>query len=414
MAIGKNKFVWRTTLLAALTVIAAGCASDDDASLEVAPLPEFSARFEPDPVWTATLDTTVWESIGLSLGSAWRAVWPWAGAPDGDRPVDTDVPQLLTPVVYQDRIYAATPEGLVQAFDRDGKTLWRMWLGSPVSGGLNAGAGLVILGTADGEVVALNHETGEEKWRNLVSSEVIAPAAIAENTVVVRTVDGKLFALNADNGERLWLADRSVPLLTQRGTSTPMIAGGLAIAGFDNGKVTAFRLNNGQELWEKRIAQPTGRSEIERIADSDTEPLIFGSTLYVASMNGSVMAIDMRNAETLWQREMSTYRNMGIDEQALYVANARGHLSALDRASGFVMWTQKALENRRLTTPVAFGDYVVVGDFEGYLHFLSRDKGEFLARVSVDGDGFRGNPVVAGDRLIVFSHDGELQVYQQR
>ncbi|HEX4911465.1 MAG TPA: outer membrane protein assembly factor BamB [Permianibacter sp.] len=388
----------------------AGCASDED-EVVIAPVPDFAPQFEPKTVWTKTVTTTVGEDIALSAGAFWRTIWPWADAPDGDRPISEGFPANLQPVLYGDRIFVANSEGLLLALNQDGSESWRFWLGTRLSGGMAAGGGYLVVGTPEGVVLAIDTETGEEKWRNYVSSEVVAPPAVGEGLTVVRTVDGKLFALDLESGERKWFSDRNVPVLTQRGTSSPFIGGGITLAGFDNGKVAAFRLDNGQPLWEKRVGQPTGRSEIERIADVDTDPVIFGSVMYVASVNGSVLAVDLRNGETLWQRELSTYRNLAVDAQMVYASNAQGHLVALDRRNGFVLWTQKALENRQLSAPAALGDYVVVGDLEGYLHFMKREDGAFVAQVEVDDDGLQAPPQVLDKQLLVYDRDDTLHLF---
>jgi outer membrane protein assembly factor BamB len=405
-----NLSALRAALIAATAVVLISCAADED-EIVVAPVPDITPQFEPQTLWSKHVTTTMGEDIALTLGATWRAIWPWAGAPDNDRPIDGGYAPDLQPVVYNNRIFVANGEGLLLALDNEGKELWRYWLGSRLSGGMAAGAGYLVVGTPEGVVLALDAETGVEKWRNYVSSEVIAPPAIGEGLVITRTVDGKLFAMDIESGERKWFSDRNVPVLTQRGTSSPLIGGGITVAGFDNGKVAAFRLENGQPLWEKRVGQPTGRSEIERIADVDTNPVIFGSVMYAASVNGSVIAIDLRNGETLWQRELSTHRNLGIDAQMLYASNSQGHLVALDRRNGFVLWTQKALENRQLSAPVALGDYVVVGDLEGYVHFLKREDGSFVTRVEVDGDGLQAPPQAIDRQLLVYDRDDTLHLF---
>jgi outer membrane protein assembly factor BamB len=402
---------WRPLLSGlVLAALLAACATDDEDEIVIAPVPDIEAQFKPEMVWSKTVTTTIGEDVSNALGDFWHVIWPWSDAPGKDRPVEGILAPDLYPVVYEQRIYVANGEGLLVALDRNGDELWRYWVGDRLSGGMSAGSGLLVVGTPEGEVLALDAATGVEKWRNFVSSEVISPPAIGENLIVVRTVDGKLFALDVDTGERKWFSDRNVPLLTQRGTSSPLIGGGITVAGFDNGKVAAFRLDNGQPLWEKRVGQPTGRSEIERIADVDTNPVVFGSVMYAASVNGSIIAVDLRNGETLWQRELSTYRNLAIDAEMLFASNAQGHLVALDRRNGFVVWTQKALENRQLSAPALIGDFVVVGDMEGYLHFMKRDDGSFVAQTSVDSDGLQTQPQALDRQLLVYDRSDTLHL----
>ena len=394
------KTALRIATLSILLGTMLACSSDEDA-IVVSPIPAFTPTLQPKEVWSRDVNESLIESTSFSLGTAWRAIWPWASPAGNDRPLNIQNPADLTPVIYNDKIYIGNGEGLMSCYDKDGKEIWRDWIGAKMSGGFAAGANIVAFGTIKGEVIALNAETGEEKWRNLVSSEVISAPAIAEGKVVVRTIDGRIFALNVDNGERLWQADKNIPLLTQRGTSSPIITGGIVIAGFDNGKVSAFRGDNGTPLWEKRVGQPTGRSEIERIVDVDSDPVVFGTILYAASYNGSVLAIDLRNGETQWQRELSTYQNIAVDFQHIALSAAKGHVVLLDRQSGYVVWNQKLLENRQLSAPVLLGDYVVVADFEGQVYWLKRSDGEFVARTALSGSSIGDKAqVIHGSRTV--------------
>ncbi len=407
-----KKMNWRIALPVAVALAVSGCASDDEDEVVIAPLPVFEAKFSPKLEWETQIDTSIGEDITDVLAGTWYGLWPWAGVrSQADRAAEYDVRTQLIPLWYNETYYVVNREGLLTAFDASGKEKFRRWLSTPISAGVSASAGYLFVATPEGEVIALNADNGDEKWRNVVSSEIISTPSVADGFVVVRCVDGKLFALDIETGERKWFVDRNVPALTQRGTSTPAVVGGLVLAGFDNGKVSAFRLQDGKDLWEKRVGQPTGRSEIERIADVDADPLVFGSTMYAASFNGSVIAVDLRNGETLWQRDMSTYRNMGIDAQMLFVSTAQGHISAIDRRNGFVVWTQKALENRFLTAPVMWNDYVVIGDSEGYIHFLDRNDGHFVSGGRFDADGYQAPPQVFNDKLVLYGNSGKLSVY---
>jgi len=389
-----------------------GCASDEEDEVVVAPLPVFDAKFSPKLEWQTTIESNFGEDLADVVAETWYGLWPWAGVRDQEgRAADYAVSTQLIPLWYNDLYYVVSREGLLLALAPNGEIKFRRWLGTKISAGVSASSGRLFVATPEGEVIALNAENGDEQWRNVVSSEIISMPSVADGFVVVRCVDGKLFALDMESGERKWFVDRNVPALTQRGTSTPAVVGGLVLAGFDNGKVSAFRLADGKDLWEKRVGQPTGRSEIERIADVDADPLVFGSTMYAASFNGSVIAVDLRNGETTWQRDMSTYRNMGIDAQMLFVSSAQGHISAIDRRNGFVVWTQKALENRYLTAPVAWNDFIVIGDSEGYLHFIDRNDGHFIAGSKFDGDGYQAPPQVLNDKLVLYGNSGKFAVY---
>ncbi len=317
----------------------------------------------------------------------------------------------LQPAIGYNKVFVAGTSGVVEARNLEtGKRVWSVETGSQIQAGVSVASNIVVVGSEEGEVIALDAETGKELWRNLVSSELLAPAAIGEGFVVVRTVDGKLFALDAKTGERKWFFDRSVPILTLRGTSSPIITRGAVISGFDNGKVSLFLLENGKPIWEKRIAQSTGRSELERMVDMDIKPLLIGDKLYAVTYNGNIAAINLRSGQIIWQREMSSFQNINSDGLRLFVTTADDEVKALSINGGATIWSQNNLKNRKLSAAVVAGDYVVVVDYEGYVHWISVKDGLFVLRQHFTSSGITGNPVVKGQYLAMQGRDGELMV----
>ncbi len=319
----------------------------------------------------------------------------------------------LRPAVDGERVYAATRGGRVRAFDaRTGESIWDTDTDSPLSGGPGVGDGLVLLGTSDGEVLALGEKDGEIKWRARVSSEVLSSPVAQGGIAVARTIDGKLFGLNTDDGTRLWVYDRTTPVLTLRGTSSPVLAGGTAVAGFDNGQVVAITLSNGQPLWETRVAVPRGRTELERMVDIDADPVIEGNTVYAVTYQGQVAALELFSGKVIWRRDMSSYAGLGVDAENVYVTDESSNVWALQRSNSASMWRQAKLEARRVSPPAVFGRYVVVGDLEGYLHWLRKDDGQFVARVKVDSDGIIAAPVATPFAIYVYGSGGDLTALQ--
>lgn len=321
----------------------------------------------------------------------------------------------LRPAVEEGRIYVAGHEGDVRALDAgSGSTLWTVETDLPISAGVGVGSGLVLVGTSNGEVLALYSSSGEEAWRARVPSEVLAPPRVADNVVVVRTVDGTFTGFDARNGTQLWAYTYTVPVLTLRGSSPPLLAQGVAITGLDTGKLLVLALANGAPIWERTIAPPRGRTELDRMVDIDAEPAVVGGVLYTAAYQGSVTAIDLRNGNTLWTRDFSSYSGLNADGRRVYAVAADDAVWALDAATGGSLWKQTGLSGRRLTTPVVVGDFIVVGDFEGYLHWLNRTDGRIEGRVRADGDSITTAPVVQNDALYVLSDGGTLSAYRVR
>lgn len=320
----------------------------------------------------------------------------------------------LTPVLADGRLYAASFDGTVVALNAlDGRRLWETATRLPITGGVGVSDnGLVLVGTNKGEVVALRQEDGQEAWRAQLSSEVLAPPRAASGVVVVRTNDGKFTGLDARTGERRWVYTHAMPALSLRGAAPPVLTRTLVIAGLDTGKLLVLSLDRGLPITEKTIAPPRGRTEIERLIDIDSEPKIFGENLYLAAYRGSVAAIDMRNGNLLWNRELSTYAGLDVDERQVYVSDETDAVLALDRRNGGTLWRQAELTGRRLSAPVATTDHVVVGDYEGYLHWLSKDSGRIVGRIRVAGKAIVAPPLAVGDTVFVQGQGGALGAFR--
>ena len=318
----------------------------------------------------------------------------------------------LRAVQAEGRMFAAGHDGDVAAYDPfTGDRLWEVDTDIPISGGPGAGAGLVVVGGGGGEVVALSSTDGAVAWHAQVTSEVLSAPAVSERIVAVRTVDGKLFGLDAATGERSWVYDRTVPALTLRGTGAPVIVGDVVVAGFDSGHLATIALADGRLLWESHVAAPTGRTELERLADLDADPVVSDGVVYAVTYQGRVAAFELRTGQPIWQRDLSSHAGMGIGRRLLYVTDEQSHVWAFDRNTGSSLWRQDGLERRRVTRPVEFGDYVVVADFEGYVHWLGIDDGRFAARVRADGGAVLAPPVSNDTAVYVLGEHGTLTAH---
>lgn len=362
-----------------------GCSSfDDDEAQQPAELTDFEPERELDRVWK--------QHIGDGQGGLYHR---------------------LTPAVAEGRVVAAAFDGEVEAFDlSDGKSLWDVDLDRGLTGGVGLGADLVLLGGSEGRVIALSASSGERLWEQPVSGEVLAPPQTDGERVYVQTFDGKVMALDAANGEEVWSFSSSVPVLTLRGTSTPLLHDGAVIVGLASGKLVSLEGETGKLLWEQRIAIPQGSTEIERLVDIDGELLIHNGVLYAVAYQGRVAALEPDSGRRLWTREASSYAGLSSGFSNVYVSGHTGNVIAFHANGQGVRWEQTVLTRRRLTAPVAWDSYVAVGDFEGYLHLLSQVDGRLIARTRVDSDGLRARPQVAGELLIVYANNGDLVAYR--
>jgi outer membrane protein assembly factor BamB len=334
----------------------------------------------------------------------------------------------LHPAVTADRVFAADGYGLVAAFDRfTGERLWRSRVAehpegalgafnlfdrrdpSFVTGGVGTAHGYVLLGTTHGEVVALAAADGEQVWRADVGSEVLASPVGGRGLVFVQTIDGRLLALEREDGSVRWSFDNQVPVLTLRGTATPVYDAGIVYAGFANGMVAAVRAQNGEPIWQHRVMLPEGRSELERMVDVDGTPVLSGGILYVAAYQGRLKALRASDGSLLWERDFSSFLDLAEGYGQVYVVDENDVITAVDQRTAEVVWRQEGLRRRDLTSPIAFSNYLVVGDAEGYIHVLAQSDGRFLGRRRVDRSGVRSRPMVADDLFYVLGNSGRLR-----
>jgi outer membrane protein assembly factor BamB len=318
----------------------------------------------------------------------------------------------LVPVYAEDRIFVADSEGKVEAIDaRSGHVLWKADTDTRITGGPGVGENLVIVGTGKAEVIAIAADTGKILWHSKVSSEVLSPPQPAGNIIVVRTIDGKIFGLDSQEGKRLWTYEQSVPALTLRGTSSPVIAGNYLIAGFDEGRLAAIELQTGKLAWDTRIVIGSGRTELERMTDIDAEPVIVDDVIYVATFQGRIAAITLETGRILWNREISSYAGLCADDKTIYVTDDDSVIWALDRVTGNSQWKQDKLKSRALTAPAVSGDMLVVGDMEGYLHWIDKATGEIAARRQVTKNRIIAAPISAAATVYAYDTDGTLAAY---
>ncbi len=319
-------------------------------------------------------------------------------------------------VVSYGKVFAADREGLVQARDvNTGDLVWETETDYQFSAGPGTDENIVVFATSNAEVVAFNLETGEQKWVSAVSSEVLANPVIANDIVIIRSTDGRMIALKASDGSELWIFEKSVPALSIRGTGTPIIVSDNVIAGYANGKLLALRLTNGKSSWETSIAIPSGRSEIERLVDLDVDPVESDGVIFISSYQGGTTAVLEIDGDVLWRnQDVSSYSGLSYDWRYLYVSDTKSHVWQIDQGNGASLWKQDKLYNRGLTTPVSYDDYVVVADYEGYVHWLANSDGRQLGRIKIADSGVDAKPVVVNNIVYIYAKDGTLVALKVR
>lgn len=315
---------------------------------------------------------------------------------------------MLQPALTSDAVYGASGKGALTRLDRTtGKQVWRIETGINISGGVGAGEGLIVIGSDKGVVLAYD-ESGKQLWQGKVSSEVLSVPQVVSGVVIVRSGDGRIAGLSTTDGKRVWIYERTTPALVVRSHAGVALQRGVAYAGFAGGKLAALKVKDGSVLWEASVSQPSGNTELERISDITSNPVVDDEQLCAVSFQGRIGCFDPMQGSPLWSRDISSDKGMTLTRKYIYLTDTQGIVMALDKASGSTMWKNEQLFMRDTDAPYALGDVVVVGDYEGYLHALKREDGSFVARIKLDSSAIQSAPLPMDQGLLVQTHAGGL------
>lgn len=382
MRMVRNRFV-TFPLVSLLLLLLAGCSTKDTFEQPM-PVPDIDAAVEFKRVWA------------MSVGNGH----------DGQF-------LHLAPLYAGDVIYAASADGLLVAVETEnGKTRWQRRSEDRIFAGVGGDNSHLYYITRDAELVALSRETGNEIWRSALPTESLAAPQSNGALVVAQTTDGRVIGFDASNGERRWQYDGQVPVLSMRTAAAPLVGGDVVIASFANGRVMALTADAGQPVWQYEVGQPQGRTELERLVDIGGQPLVLDSAIMVAGYQGKLALVDIRTGQEIWSRRASSFYSPSISDGNIFLASANGDIVAYRGSDRRELWVQDRLSWRQLTQPIATGDYLITGDFEGYLHALSLSDGSLQGQTKVDSDGIRVPvQVIEGGNLLVYGNGGRMAVY---
>jgi len=314
----------------------------------------------------------------------------------------------LKPVVNGGIIYTADASGLVQAVKKgNGQIKWSTQLKSGLVSGPALSSRYLAVGTNNSSLVILDKSDGKKLWQTKVSGEILSPPAISHGTVIAKTIDGKVFAFKAADGKQIWMAEHGSPSLVLKASSSPVVVGNTVLIGFSDGKLDAFDLQTGRVMWQRSIAYASGSSDVERLIDIDSDPIVENNIVYLASYQGYIGALSLSDGQFIWRKPGSVYKNMVMSGNTLYITDSRDVIWSINKQNGQVNWKQTKLKARVLTEPALIGNDLVVGDKTGYLHFIDSQTGEAIGRYKV-ASGITISPSVIGRRLYVLTDNGML------
>lgn len=377
-------------LFAATGLLLGGCATISDGLDAINPFSSSGPKMAPLPPLKPTAD----------VRTAWSASIPKAGD------------YSFTPAVVDNVVYAAGAKGTLSRIE-DGKVVWKIDAGQPLSAGVGANHKLVAVATPKGEVLAFAADDGKPLWKAKVSSEVLASPVVGDDGVVVKSGDNQVFLLDTVDGGRKWAYQRATPPLSVRSAGSPVLADRYVFVGYPGGKLVALAIQNGAPVWEGTVALPKGATELDRVADVVAPPVVDGRQICAVAFQGRIACFDMgQGGAMVWSRDISSVSGLAMDGRYLFVTDDKGTVYGLDRLSGSSLWKQDKLKNRRLSAPVIRRGLVAVADAEGMVHFLSREDGSFAARQKTDGTPVRAPLQALGSAVLVQTTGGEIDAIE--
>ena len=339
----------------------------------------------------------------LNVAEAWKASVGKSGR------------YLFAPVAVGDAVYAAGVNGTVAKIDaKTGQDVWRTKLKDDLSAGVGSDGNLTAVGGLKGAVYVLGPD-GKQLWNAVAPGEIISPPLVGNDLVVVRTIDGKIIAFNAQTGEQKWVFQlRAVPLNLRVAAGMTFAANQAVLAGFPGGTFAAINLQTGDAFWQAPVSFPKGVTEVERINDVTGAPTLVGAQTCAVTFQGRIGCFDANSGRSVWERAFSSDSGLAQDDQIVAAGDDWSVVNAFNATDGTPLWKSDKLKNRQVSVPFILGRAVVVGDYEGYVHFLDTTKGELVGRAKTDGSAITAAPVLAGDTLVVQTHDGGIYGFRPR
>ncbi|GGE64605.1 outer membrane protein assembly factor BamB [Massilia psychrophila] len=315
---------------------------------------------------------------------------------------------VFSPALAGTSVLVASGDGSIARVDAaSGKQIWRIKADKLLSAGVGTDGTMLAVGAVKGGVMTFDMD-GKPLWSAQVSSEVLSAPVVGQGFVVVRSIDNRIVGFDAKTGEKKWTVQRPSPPLTLRNAPGMVIAGKDVIVAQPGGKLLALILATGAPRWEVAVGQSRGATELERVTDIGGTPVVIEGDVCAVSYQGRAGCFDLLTGTARWTKEVSSDVGVAVDQRFVFAADDKGAITAFNRESGASAWKNDKLGYRRLSTPVSYGRAVAVGDYQGFIHFLSREDGAFLARAATDGSAVMATPLVAGSNLIFQTQSGTV------
>lgn len=288
---------------------------------------------------------------------------------------------------------------------RTGQATWRASVAEALSAGVGFDGNRAAVVTRSHDLVAL--EGGKVIWRTRLNASSHTAPLVAGGRVFVLGADRAVSAFDGASGRRLWTQQRPGEPLVLRQAGVLLAVGDTLVAGV-SGKLVGLNPSNGSIRWEAPLATPRGINDVERLVDLVGPAFRSGDEVCVRAFQAVVGCTNAARGTLTWTKPSAGSVGLSGDSTQLYGTDEDGTVGAWRRSDGERVWSTQNLRFRGLSAPLALGAGLVVGDAQGYLHVLSKENGDTLSRISLDGSALAGAPVLAANTLVVVTAKGLL------
>lgn len=278
---------------------------------------------------------------------------------------------------------------------------------SRIISGVSVGYNTFLYADADGIIYAHDSNSGELKWTKALEDVVLSEILITSTAVYVQTSSDVLYGLDLQNGETQWSKKAQAPLLSIRGTASPITFEGLIFTSFSNGRLAAVREVDGIQLWEKPISRLKGSTELEKLMDADSKAVPINEDIFVANYNGSLTRFNIRNGEKVFSVDHSTLKPIILYKSTIASINTDQEIIGFNAINGTEIWRSQKFKNRDITDLILYDDKLYFGDFEGYIHEINPENGMITGLVKTELKSIK-QIAIYSDKLIVQDTDGSI------
>jgi len=395
--------------------------SENSAELDasIADVPVTVPAAEANEGWTQPGGNAQKSMGNLALGANLTRAWTVSIAGSSKQ-----VRLAAAPVVQGTRVYVMDTEAMIRAIDiATGAVAWSTQLADPkgnkaslFGGGVSVDGPRAYATNGVGDAAALDIATGKILWQKRPGGPLRGAPTVSNGNVYVVSQDNQLFALNADTGATVWNESGTLEAAGVFGVAAPAAAQGTVVAGFSSGELTAYRYENGRAVWQDALSRTSISTAVSTLSDIDADPVIDGGRVYAVGQGGRMVALELTTGQRLWELNIAGISTPWVAGDWLYVVTDDARLLCIQRATGRIRWisqlprwrNEKSKKGRiGWTGPVLAGDRLLVASTEGQILPVTPADGKQGTALEA-GKEIYLSPVVANKMLFVLDNDGKL------